>query len=490
MEEETLESRIIKELIKTFLQSTKYKKMKAGQRYYEGNHDIQNKKLNEYKVYDPVNKVQISKINENKSNMKINHKFHTKLVKQKVSYLCSKPITITYNKDNEENNITNLIWDKLGYRFENLIKNKVKEASNKGVAWIHPDYDIEGNLIFKSYSSDEIIPIYDTTTETVLKGIIHFYKIIDVDNQKEKIYVEWWTDKNVKYYIEEKNKEKSIFVEDVTRVKQNCHYVSEIYDNALDNIIKIEKHSWNKVPFIKIANNEEETTDLDDIKELIDAYDLINSNYINTVEDLKEVIWLINGYGAEDIMALIESIKVNGVCRNNDSTGNIDAKTIEIPYEAREALLKKLKEHIYEFGRGVDTTSKDLLNQAPSGVSLKFLYSDLDLKADDIIPELKIAIYDVLWYVLDDLKRSGKISNDINENDFEIEFNKSRIFNENELMQMLNNDTLLSTETKLKLHPKVEDPKIELEKIKLEKEENFKRQQEMFTMGGFDNEEK
>ena len=205
------------------------------------------------------------------------------------------------------------------------------------------------------------------------------------------------------------------------------------------------------------------------------------------MEDLKEIIWLINGYGAEDVLALIEAIKVNGVARNNDATGSIDAKTIAIPYEAREALLKKLKEHIYEFGRGVDTSNREIVAQAPSGVALEFLYNDLDLKADDIIPSLRIAIYEILWYVLDDLKRAAKINSDITPFDFEIGFNKTRIFNENELMTYLSNDTLLSTLTKLKLHPKIQDADAELKQINKEKAENLKMQQQLFnSSGGFE----
>ena len=237
----------------------------------------------------------------------------------------------------------------------------------------------------------------------------------------------------------------------MTRERPECHWYREIYDSALNNLKKIERHSWGKVPFIEIENNEEKMTDLEPIKPLIDAYDLINRNFVNTVEDLKEIIWLINGY------------------------------------EARQALLKGLKELIYEFGRAVDTTNKDLIGQAPSGVSLEFLYTDLDMKADDSIGGLTSAIYEVLWYVLQDLKMQGKIPQEINEFDFKIEFNKSRIFNENEKINTLNNDNILSTRSKLEKHPLCDDVEIELQRIKEEQKEKMKMQQEIFnTAGGFE----
>ena len=175
------------------------------------------------------------------------------------------------------------------------------------------------------------------------------------------------------------------------------------------------------------------------------------------------------------------------MARTNDTTGKIDAKLLPIPYEARQALLKGLKELIYEFGRAVDTSNKDLIGNAPSGESLEFLYTDLDLKAEDIIPSLRSAIYEMLWYVIQNLKRKGIIKENINEFDFKIEFNKSRIFNEVEKANALSNDTVLSTKTKLEKHPWCDDVDLELQRIKTETEENMKMQSQIFNdSGGFE----
>lgn len=493
-----IESRLIKELISEFNMSDVKKKMLDGERYFRDQNDILKKDLKTYTVFDQNTKQKIKIVNENKSDEHLPHGFYWKQVNQKKSYICGKPITITYNipadanKDEKtkkaEKKITNMVWNILGPKFEKLIKNRVKEASNKGRAWLHPNYR-NGELVFEKYPTEECIPIYDNETQTYLSGFIHFYTIQDLtgDKPEDRIYVEYWDDKEVRYYIETKVNDTTIFLEDVTKPRPECHWYREIYDNALNNLKRIEKHSWGRVPFIEIENNEEKMTDLEPIKPLIDAYDLINSNYVNTVEDLKEIIWLITGYGAEDLLALIENLKVNGVARTNDTAGKIDAKLLDIPYEARQALLKGLKELIYEFGRAVDTSNKDLIGQAPSGVSLEFLYTDLDMKADDMIGGLTSALYEVLWYVLEDLKMQSKIPQEINEFDFKIEFNKSRIFNESEKVNTLNSDTILSTRSKLEKHPYCDDVDVELQRIKEEKEENMKMQSQIFNnSGGFE----
>lgn len=493
-----IESRLIKELISEFNMSDVKKKMLDGERYFRDQNDILKKDLKTYTIFDKDTKQKIKIVNENKSDEHLPHGFYWKQVNQKKSYICGKPITITYNipadanKDEKtkkaEMKITNMVWNILGPKFEKLIKNRVKEASNKGRAWLHPNYR-NGKLVFEKYPTEECIPIYDNETQTYLSGFIHFYTIQDLtgDKPEDRIYVEYWDDKEVRYYIETKVNDTTIFLEDVTKPRPECHWYREIYDNALNNLKRIEKHSWGRVPFIEIENNEEKMTDLEPIKPLIDAYDLINSNYVNTVEDLKEIIWLITGYGAEDLLALIENLKVNGVARTNDTAGKIDAKLLDIPYEARQALLKGLKELIYEFGRAVDTSNKDLIGQAPSGVSLEFLYTDLDMKADDMIGGLTSALYEVLWYVLEDLKMQSKIPQEINEFDFKIEFNKSRIFNESEKVNTLNSDTILSTRSKLEKHPYCDDVDVELQRIKEEKEENMKMQSQIFNnSGGFE----
>ena len=109
------------------------------------------------------------------------------------------------------------------------------------------------------------------------------------------------------------------------------------------------------------------------------------------------------------------------------------------------------------------------------------------MKADDTIAGLTPAIYEMLWYVLQDLKMQGKIPQEINEFDFKVEFNKSRIFNETEKVNTLNSDTILSLKSKLEKHPYCDDVDIELQRIKEEKQENMKMQSQIFNnSGGFE----
>ncbi len=486
-----MNSEIIKQFLNDDAISPLKKQMRVGERYFEGKHDICYKKLNEYTIRDVKTENGVKKYKEetieipNRSLVKVAHRYHWKLVKQKRDYTVGKPITITYepiieHELNEEQKkklkqlnkkIVDKFWNILGVGFDNFLRQTIVDMSNKIYAVWYPYYDEQGNLKYTSIEPKEIIPIYDTKTQKTLTDILHTYKIIE--NDKKKIYVEWATSENTTYFIENKNEitQTEEYLLDVSRINPEPHWLTQTMFNG--QLVRTEEHSWGRVPYIIIKNNEEMETDLEPIKNLIDAYDLINSNFINTIEDLKEFIYKVNGYGAEDLTELVERIKIMGIVRNNDATGSIGVETIPFPYEARQIILKLLEEKIYEFGRGVNTNRTELIGQAPSGISLEFLYTDLDSKADDCINSLREGLYQLFWFIAEHLKRIGEIPQDLNVFDFKFTFNKSRIFNTTEQIESLNKDTMLSLRTKLENHPLVDDVDQELQRIEDEKEKEL-----------------
>ncbi len=486
-----MDSELIKQFLKDDAISPLKEQMRIGERYFNGKHDICYKKLNEYTIKDfkteEGRKAYTEKTIEvpNRSLVKVAHRYHWKLVKQKRDYIAGKPITITYEPiiekelDEEQKKklkklnkkIVDKFWNILGIGFDNFLRQTIVDMSNKVYAVWYPYYDKQGNFRYTKIEPKEIIAIYDTKTQAVLTDVLHTYKVIE--NNKKKIYVEWATAQNTSYYIENKNKitQTEEYLLDVSRRNPEPHWVTQTMFNG--QLVKTQEHCWGKVPYIIIKNNEEMQTDLDPIKNLIDAYDLINSNFINTIEDLKEFIYKVNGYGAEDLTELVERIKIMGIIRNNDATGSIGVETIPFPYEARQIILKLLEEKIYEFGRGVNTNRTELIGQAPSGISLEFLYTDLDSKADDCINSLRQGLYELFWFIAEHLKRIGEIPQDLNVFDFKFTFNKSRIFNTVEQIASLNSDAIISLRTKLENHPLIDDVEQELQRIEEEKEKEI-----------------
>ena len=490
-----VDSEIIKQFLQDDAKSPLKKQMRIGQRYFEGKHDICFRKLNTYTIKGKVRNEVTGKDEEiektieipNKSLVKVAHRYHWKLVKQKQNYVAGKPITISYepvidkglSKEQKKanKNIVDKFWNVLGSGFDNFLRETIVNMSNKINAVWHVYYDEQGNFKYCNTEPLEIIDIYDTKTQKILTDVFHNYQVID--NKKKKRYVEWETAQETKYFIQDINEIANTeeYLLDVSRVNPEPHWITQHLFNG--QLVKIKKHGWGRVPYIIIKNNEERQTDLEPIKDLIDAYDLINSNFINTIEDLKEFIYKINGYGAENLVELLERIKIMGIVRNNDATGRIETETIPFPYEARQIILKLLEEKIYEFGRGVNTNRSELIGQAPSGISLEFLYTDLDLKADECISNLTEGLYQLFWFIGEHLKRLGEIPENLNVFDFKFTFNKSRIFNTTEQINTLNSDKTISNKTKLEHHPFVDDIEQELQRIKDEKEEEMKQYEDI-----------
>lgn len=121
-----------------------------------------------------------------------------------------------------------------------------------------------------------------------------------------------------------------------------------------------------------------------------------------------------------------------------------------------------LREYIIEFGQGVDF-QQDKFGNSPSGIALKFMYSNLDLKANKLKNKTLTALQELLQYIIDFYKLDIKVQ------DIEITFNFNIMVNELENSQIAMNSTaILSKETVIANHAWVDDPVAEMERIEQE----------------------
>lgn len=145
-----------------------------------------------------------------------------------------------------------------------------------------------------------------------------------------------------------------------------------------------QPYSWGKVPFIPFKNNDFELPDLQFVKTLVDNYDLTRSDIANELEDIKNVIYALKGYGGESLSEFMKDLAYyRAVKLDADEDAGLDKIETTIDIEAAEKHYQQLKKDIFDFGQGVDKNS-DKLGNSPSGIALKFIYSGLDLKENDI----------------------------------------------------------------------------------------------------------
>lgn len=314
-------------------------------------------------------------------------------------------------------------------------------------------------------SSKEIIPIYDTKTQTNLQFLIRYYDINVVDSngdEKKRWKVEVWDSEKVTYYIQDESN--NYLFDNSEPVNPSYHFYN------VDNSGQVEANSWGKIPFVQFRNNAELMTSLEQYKYLIDAYDVCRSDFANNLADIQDVIWVLENYGGESLSEFLINLKVKKAICVQDG-GSANPVSFEIPYKAREVMLESLKKDIFQIGMAVDITSDSFTNVS-SGEALKRLYALLDLKCDTIEIEFTSSIKEFLYFVFKYLNVTDNVMID-DIRDIIITFNRNVMSNTAEIIEnCVNSVGILSNETIRENHPFVKDAETEKERLEKEKKEN------------------
>lgn len=397
----------------------------------------------------------------------VNHPFYKMLVMQKVNYLMSKPMNITYNNDE----LIEIVNDILGDDFNEDIHELGKKASTKGSEWMHIFIDEDSEFNYIIIDSENIIPLYKTgKKKDELEFVIVYYEINTPTGLQKNI--ELWTEVGVYYYIQndkgeiiEENKVVT-YNEDGEPINSNFEYHYTMTVNG-----EIINKSWNKVPFIEFKNNREGVYDLQEVKSLIDQYDKTISNRADNFDKIIDALMIIKGYNGDDPKNLVQSLKKNKFLLVSED-GGVEYLTVELPVDATEKQLNRLEENI--FLTGVNPSS-DKFGNNPSGISLKFLYQELDRKAEALNLQFQKSLRKLNWFITKYIfELTGKV---YSINDIEYSFNKTMIVNDKEIIENLNaSRQYISEKTYLNNHPYIDNVDMELEQIESEKQQNSNKE--------------
>lgn len=157
----------------------------------------------------------------------------------------------------------------------------------------------------------------------------------------------------------------------------------------------------------------------------------------------------------------------------------------DLQMQGRLDWLKELWSAIHFFGCAVDTNA-DRIGNAPSGVSLEFQYSLLDLKADLMITEAALALENHFWFVTEDINRRENAQ--YNSELVSVTFNKSRITNRLETVTMImQSENIVPERILLQAHPLVDDADQAYKDLLEQRKQKLKEQQVQFGSFGSTN---
>lgn len=453
---------IIVSEIQEFDNSGKRHWMLIGDRYYRGENDIINRTI--------TRRTEEGEITDySKANNKLSHAFAKNLVDEKVAYLLTKD----YSLDGDNEVYVEKVKETLGKYFQYKLTHLGTEASNKGIAWLHPYINQEGKFETMLIPSEQCVPLWRDNTHTELDAMIRFYLVTVFEGKEKKqvTKVEYHTPAEVKFYI-----------------LQDDTLIPDVEQNEGGPIPHYrygeEGRSWGIVPFIAFKNNRLELPDIKFIKTLIDDYDRSRSDVANFIDEVKNLIYVLKGYGGEDLGEFMRDLNFYRAIKIDDPEhGGVDTLTPDMDITTIKEHFEQLKRDINEFGGGVNK-DLDKFGSSPSGIALKFLYSGLDLKCNHLEVEFKQAFEQLLYFINIYLSETGQ-GNYQNEK-LDIIFNRDITINESEAINnIINSQDILSLETLIGQHPWVNDVEQELERVQAEKLEKQKQQARIFGSDRF-----
>ncbi len=418
----------------------------VAERYYRKENDI----LKGFKQYSECGSPLRNADNRIPSN------FHNILVNQKAAYIFTVPPVFDVGGDRQNKKIADILGDK----YAKVCKDLCINASNSSVAWLHCWIDEENNFKYAVVDSKQIFPIWGDDLEKKLLAVMRVYSTIE-DGEAYSIY-EYWNDERC-YSFRKKKRQSILQLQEYERF-----YIPSLDETAYDSSNEFE-HEFSEVPFIPFFNNNIGGNDLNSIKHLIDCYDKIYSGFINDLEDIQEIIFVLSGYGGQDLKGFLESIKKYKVIKTDkdedgDGKGDLETLSIDIPVEARKIGMEITRKSIFEQGQGIDPDPQNFGNS--SGVALDHLYDLIELKSGLLEAEFREGFGKLIRFICNYLKFDVKSINQ--------SWTRTSVHNDADTVNNCKNSVgIVSNRTILKKHPLVDDVDREMEQIREEEQERI-----------------
>lgn len=378
--------------IKTFIDndaaSTKKKLAKAGLRYYEADHDIKN-----YRIFyiDTEGKLQEDKY---KSNIKISHPFFTELVDQCVQYMLSGKDSFINSDDPELQAELNAYFND-NEDFKAELYELLTGCQVKGFEYMYAFKNAEGKTSFQCADSMGVIEVKAKETDDGCDYVIFWYvDRIGKDGKKIK-RIQVWDDKQTTFFCQIDDGQ--ITLDDSVKENPRPHI---IYTKDGDDAKYFDGFGF--IPFFRLDNCRKQFSALKPIKALIDDYDLMSCGLSNNIQDTNEALYVIKGLQGDNIDEIMFNIKAKKhIGIEGGEENGVDIKTVDIPYQARQAKLDLDEKNIYRFGMGFN--SAQLGDGNITNIVIKSRYALLDLKCNKLEIRLKQFLRKLLKIVLKEI---------------------------------------------------------------------------------------
>lgn len=391
---------------------------RIGQRYYDGDHDILS-----YKLYYTAADGSIVE-DKTRSNIKIPHPFFTELVDQCVQYMTSGDGPVVRAKA-DDTALQKELDQYFGYDFMAELSETLTDACAQGTGFVYGAKDANNRTRFAHAEALGVIEVRAKDTDAHADHVIYWY-VDRIDKGRKKIKrIQVWDDNNVEYFV--CSGSGKIARDDSEPINPRPHVVykdgkGDLYGAPLGY-----------VPFFRLDANRKRFSHLKPVKRIIDDYDLMSCGLSNNIQDVSEAVWVVKGFQGDNIDELINNVRVKkqiGV----GADGDVDVRTIDIPYEARLNKLEIDERNIYRFGMGLNTAQVGDGNI--TNVVIKSRYALLDMKCNKLERKLKALMRHLVQIALDEINETGDVERGYTLSDVDIVFEREVMTNANDNAQI------------------------------------------------------
>ena len=367
---------------------------RTGMKYYEAEHDIRN-----YRIFYYNSDGQLVE-DTTRSNVKISHPFFTELVDQEVQYMLSGKDGFVKSDIPELQNEMDAYFNE-NEDFMSELYEVITGTVTKGFEYMYAYKNEEDKIAFQCADSMGVIEVRAKDTQDNCDYVIYWY-IERIGKDKKKIKkIQVWTEQETHFFVQEEEGKIEVDVDAAINPKPHTTY-------TIGNNVYTEGFGF--IPFFRLDNCKKQFSGLKAIKDLIDDYDLMSCGLSNNLQDAQEYLVVAKGFQGDNLEELIQNVKTKkhiGV--DGDDGGDVEFKTVDIPYEARKIKLELDEKNIYRFGMGFN--SAQLGDGNITNIVIKSRYALLDLKCNKLEIRLKQFMRKILKIVLAEI-------NEVNETDY------------------------------------------------------------------------
>lgn len=356
----------IQTLIQNDIISQRKRQAQKGQDYYDGLHDIRHYTLYYYDKFGQKYKAQ------NRTNTRISHPFFQELVEQTVQhFMSSKESFVKSNIPELQKELDKYF----GKSFRQPEADLLRDVCICGFGYLYAYESSRGRLAFQCAPSLGVVECRETGTTDAFSQIIYYFDDQYTDNSERIRRISVWDKEGVQWYEQ---------VGDSGTIKptgsKQPHVVMQ--EQTPDGQIQEYGETLGFIPFFRADWNRKQTSQLHLVKDLIDDYDLMACGLSNNLTDLAEGYIMVKGANVGDgetIQQLLTSVRGNGGV-GVPTDGDMEIKTVTIPYEARKAKLEIDEKNIYRAGMGFN--SSQVGDGNITNIVIKSRYTLLELKCN------------------------------------------------------------------------------------------------------------